>query len=83
MNGKNRSYLMGVVGGYLIYQAYQIYKNIGDPDAGMLPAVRVLVITLFTMIGLALIVYGVILWKKSNKEEEKEQPPEDKNSMKS
>lgn len=83
MNGKNRSYLMGVVGGYLIYQAYQIYQNMNDPDAGMSPAMRILVIILFTMIGLALIVYGVILWKKSDKEEEKEQPPEDKNSMKS
>ena len=83
MNGKNRSYLMGVVGGYLIYQAYQIYQNMNDPDAGMSPAMRILIIILFTMIGLALIVYGVILWKKSDKEEEKEQPPEDKNSMKS
>ncbi len=75
MNGRNRSYIMGVVGGYLIYLAYQLYQ---DPEGGMSPAMRILFIILFGLIGIGLLGFAVILWKNGGKEKEKQEVPEEK-----
>ena len=81
MNGKNRSYLMGVVGGYLIYLAYTLYQSMGDPEAGMSPAMRIVFIVFFVLAGIALMVYAVILWRKAYLAEknQKDAPPPEEN----
>lgn len=83
MNGKNRSYLMGIVGGYIIYLAYKLYQSMGDPEAGMSTGMRIFFIVFFTLAGIALLVYAVILWKNAGKENEKQESPEDENNLKS
>lgn len=85
MVGKNRSYLMGIVGGYLIYIAYQLYKSMGDPDAGMSPPMRIVFIAFFTLAGIGLLVFAFRLWfaaNKAEKEKKDEQPPENEDSLK-
>lgn len=85
MKGKNRSYILGVAGGYLVYLAYQLYENFNNPDAGMAPAVRILFIALFVLIGIGLMVYAFLLWKKADREErenKEEQTPDDENALK-
>ena len=80
-SGKNRSTLFGVVGGYLIYLAYGLFRDRADTDTTMSPGMRALFIALFAVIGLALIVYAVILWKRAS-DEEKNGARDDENSMK-
>ena len=43
--------------------------------------IRILFIVLFGLAGIALMVYSILLWKRSLKEE-KEEKPDDPNSMK-
>ena len=85
MNGKNRSYLMGVVGGYLIYLAYQLFQSMGDPEAGMSPAARIIFIALFALSGIGLVIYAFRLWAAANREEKEgkeEKQREDENNLK-
>ena len=81
-NGRNRSYIFGIVGAYLIYQAYQIYQNMDDPEAGMSRGLCIFFIVFFTLSAVALFVYAVRLWKASGKEKEKQQPEEDRDELK-
>jgi len=74
---------MGIAGGYLIYLAYELYRGRSDTSSSMSPAVQVLFIVLFGILGAALIVYAVILWRRSrNPKEEQEAPKPDDNSLK-
>ena len=81
-NGKNRSYLLGIVGAYLVYLAWQLFDARAETDTTMTPAVRYIFIALFVIAGIALAVYAVIVWKKSGEEEKQEKPKEDENSLK-
>ena len=82
-SGKTRSSLIGVVGGYLIYLAWQLYQGRNNPETTMTLAVMILFIVLFTLIGAALIVYACVLWKRAMKEDEEEQKwEENENTLK-
>ena len=81
-NGKTRASLLGIVGGYLLYTAYELYRDWGNPDTTMTTAARIVFIVLFVLAGAALLVYAVRVWKCSGREEEKQQPPGDRNSLK-
>ena len=80
-NGKTRSSLLGVAGGYLIYLAWQLFDARNDPNTTMTTVPRILFIALFVLAGAALLIYAFRSWKNSEKEE-KENPPEDPNAMK-
>ena len=85
MFGKNRSYLMGIVGGYLIYIAYELFANRNDQNTTMSPAVRIAFIVFFILVGIGLLVFAFRLWfaaNKAEKEKKDEQPPENENSLK-
>ena len=85
MNGKNRSYLLGVVGGYLLYLAYQLFRDRGMEDTTMTPAVRILFIVLFALTGIGLMVFAFRLWKtadRQEKETKESKAPEDRESLK-
>ena len=73
MNGeKTRSCLMGIVGGYLIYTAWQLYQGRNDPDTTMTIGIMILFMALFVIAGIALMVYAVLLWKKGMTEDKEE-----------
>ena len=67
---------MGIVGGYLIYMAYELLKNLIDNVPTTMPRfVQILFIVLFTGIGIALLVYAWKVWKKGR--EDQDQNPVD------
>ena len=87
MNGKNRSYVLGVAGGYLLYLDYQLYENRNNPEAGMSSAVRILFMILFLLAGIGLMVFAFRLWFKADREEregkaKEEKKPENPNALK-
>lgn len=66
MNGnRNRSMLMGVVGGYLLYLSYELLKGLIDNVPTDMPrAVSIISIAFFTIAGIGLLVFAWKLWKK-------------------
>ena len=82
-NKQNRSYLYGVVGGYLLYLAYELFAAREDPNTTMTPAVRWLFVGLFIVAGVFLLIWAPRLWIAARKEkDEVEKPPEDPKGMK-
>ncbi len=60
-----RSSILAVVGGYLIYLAYEMLKNLIDNIPTTMPRwLQITVIVLFTGIGIALLVFAWLVWKK-------------------
>ena len=80
--GKTRSSLLGIVGAYLLYTAYELFEGRGDPNTTMTPAIRILFIAFFALAGAAILVYAWRVWKNSGKEEKEEPPKEDDNTLK-
>ena len=67
-----RSSIFAIVGGYLIYMAYEILKNMIDQvPTTMPPAIQITVIVLFTGIGVALLVFAWKIWKKGREDQDK------------
>ena len=61
----NRSLLYGIVGGYLLYLAYELLQNrINNVPSTMAPWLAILFIVLFTGIGITLLVYAWKIWKQ-------------------
>ena len=82
-SGKTRSTLLGVVGAYLMYLAYQLFEKRADADASMPPALRIVFIVFFALAGAAIIVYALLVWRKSREEDEQEQQhKDDENTLK-
>lgn len=80
-NERIHSTLLGVVGAYLIFLAYQLFEK--RADASMPPALRIVIIAFFGLAGAAVIVYAFLVWKKSPKEDGQEQPrKDDENTLK-
>lgn len=76
-NGKTRSTLLGIVGAYLCYIAYQLFEGRGETDTTMTPAARYVFIALFVIAGAAIMVYSVIVWKRSLREDEEQMKRKD------
>ena len=81
LNGKTRSTLYGVVGAYLVYLAYGLFKEMADPNTTMSPAMRVLFMALFALAGAGLVVYALLLWKRAL-DEEKDGSQDDQQNIK-
>ena len=72
----NRSLLYGLVGGYLLYLAYELLQNrIKNVPTTMAPWLAILFIILFTGIGITLLVYAWKIWKQGR--EDQDQNPVD------
>ena len=72
----NRSMLYGVVGGYLLYLAYELAKNmIDDVETTMPRWVGILAVVFFVGIGITLLVTAFRMWKKEK--EDKDDHPVD------
>ena len=82
-NGKTRSSLLGIVGAYLIYTAWELWQDWGNTETTMTPPVRIIFMVFFALAGAALLVYAVIVWRRSDdQKDEKPQPPKNENSLK-
>lgn len=57
--------LLGAVGVYLIYTAYELFRGRNAPDSTMPPAVVVLFAALFALCGAAVAVYACALWRRA------------------
>ena len=58
-NSTGRSSLYAVAGAYLVYMAYELLKGLTDNSPTTMPrAVQILVIVLFTGIGITLVVFA-------------------------
>jgi len=67
-----RSSIFAVVGGYLIYMAYEILRDmINDVPTTMPRFLRILVIVLFTGIGITLLFFAWRFWKKGREDQDK------------
>ena len=67
-----RSSIFAIVGGYLIYMAYELLKNLIDNVPTTMPRfVQILFIVLFTGIGIALLVFAWKVWKKGKEDPDK------------
>lgn len=67
-----RSSIFAIVGGYLIYMAYEILKGMIDQVPTTMPrAVQIIVIVLFTGIGITLLVFAWKVWKKGREDQDK------------
>jgi hypothetical protein len=67
-NSTGRSSLYAVAGAYLVYMAYELLKGLTDNSPTTMPrAVQILVIVLFTGIGITLVVFAWRIWKKERK----------------
>ena len=67
-----RSSIFAVVGGYLIYMAYEILRDmINDVPTTMSRFLRILVIILFTGLGITLLFFAWRFWKKGMEDQDK------------
>ena len=82
-NGKTRSSLLGIVGAYLLYTAWELWQDWGNTETTMTTPARVLFMALFVLAGVALLIYAVYVWKHADDPKEEEtQPKEDEHSLK-
>ena len=67
-----RSSIFAVVGGYLIYMAYELLKNLIDNVPTTMPRfLQILFIVLFAVIGLFLLISAWKLWKQGREDRDK------------
>ncbi len=82
-NGKTRSSLLGIVGAYLLYTAWDLWQERGNTDTVMTAPARIVFIALFVLAGAAVLAYAVSVWKHSeDQKEEKSHTQDDENSLK-
>ena len=68
----NRSMLYGIVGGYLLYLAYELGKNMVDNVPTTMPRwVGILAVVAFAGIGVTLLVSAWKMWKKGREDPDK------------
>ncbi len=67
-----RSSIFAVVGGYLIYMAYEMLRDLINHVPTTMPQfLQILVIVLFTGIGITLIIFAWKFWKKGREDQDK------------
>ena len=71
-----------MAGGYLVYLAYGLFRDRGQTDTAMSPAARILFIALFVVSAAGILVYAVHVWRDSKRDDDRQPPRDDQNSMK-
>ena len=67
----NRSLLYALVGGYLLYTAYELLRNrINNVPTTMALWLAIVFIVLFTGVGITLLVYAWKIWKKGREDQD-------------
>ena len=65
-----RAFFYGMGGAYLVYLAYNMYKE-QSAAGGMEPGLLIATVLLFGVAGVALVVFAIYIWKKESDEEKK------------
>ena len=81
----NRSMLLAVVGGYLIYLAYDMIKSMIDEIPTTMPRwLLIFFSALFVVLGVILLIFAWRSWKKGRegKEEDRVEIPEEEDETK-
>ena len=68
-NEKIHSSLLGIVGGYLLYLAWQLFDTLRKGESTMAPGLQIAFIVLFVLAGAGILVYAWRDWEKQKKEE--------------
>ena len=81
--GKSMASLIGLVGGYLLYLAWQLLQDWNNPDTTMSHGLMAFFIAFFAAAACAIFVYAFRLWKRTDQDEKEERKsPADENSLK-
>ena len=65
--------IFGVVGGYLIYLAYELFQSLRSGEATTMPrALQITVIVVFAGLGAALLVFAFRVWKKGREDHDRQ-----------
>ena len=65
-----RSGIYGVVAAFMLFTAYDLFKDRNIEETTMTPVVRIFFIAFFAIAGLALIGYAWWNWKKEENEDD-------------
>ena len=66
-----RASIFAVVGGYLLYMAYELLQNLINNVATTMPRfLQILFIVLFAVIGAGLLVYAWRIWRKGREDQD-------------
>lgn len=76
MDGTTRVTLLVVVGGYLIYMAYQMVRDTLSGVSSMGLTTTLILAGLMALAGIAVIGYGVCLWSFSRKKKDEQKSEE-------
>ncbi len=68
-NEKIHSTLLGVVGGYILYLAYQLFEKYRAGTKEMPDAVFIAAIIFFTIAGIGTLIFAWKTWRKATKED--------------
>ena len=68
-NTKAHSSLLGLVGGYLLYLAWNLYDSMAKEESNMAPWFNILSIIFFVLAGIGVVIYAWWDWDRVNKKE--------------
>ena len=69
-NNSSHATLIAVIGGYLIYMAYEMVQSTLTGKSSMSMTVTVITALIMALAGLGTIGYGVYLWRAASKQQE-------------
>ena len=73
--------LVALVGGYVLYIAWQLLDNLRSGTADISPKAAIAAIVFFTVAGIAVLVYALWIWRHAPKDGE-DSPGDDHLSLK-
>ena len=71
-NDKIHAMFMGLGGGYLLYLAYQLLDKFRTGTGEMPDAVFILAITVFAAGGIGILIFALMLYRKSDRDNDQE-----------
>ena len=75
-NEKTHAMLLGLVGGYILYLAYQLFEKYRSGAEEMPPALNILAIIVLGAGGIGTVVYAVLIYRKAREESRKKEENE-------
>ncbi|MDO4483805.1 MAG: hypothetical protein Q4C54_05045 [Clostridia bacterium] len=78
MNQRTRASIVVIAGLYILYLAYDLFRNRNEPTTMAMP-IMILFIVLFAVAGIYLLYYAWRTWKLADKEEKQQR---DDNALK-
>ena len=73
VNPATHATLLALVGGYVVYLAYQMLQSRTDVEGDISPTLAILIAVFFALAGIGVIVYAVRMWLKDRRDKAEEQ----------